>query len=40
MDNATINYVEDYVNIDLPRDAAAILLIEVDGTRRRSPTRP
>ena len=31
MDNATINYVEDYVNIGLPRDAAAILLIEVDG---------
>lgn len=31
MDHATINYVEDYVNIGLPRDAAAILLIEVDG---------
>ena len=31
MDNPTINYVEDYVNIGLPRDAAAILLIEVDG---------
>ena len=31
MDNATINYVEDYVNIGLPRDAGSILLIEVDG---------
>lgn len=31
MDNATINYVEDYVNIGLPRVTAAILLIEVDG---------
>lgn len=31
MDKATINYVEDYVNIGLPRDAGSILLIEVDG---------
>lgn len=31
LDHATINYVEDYANIGLPRDAAAILLIEVDG---------
>ena len=31
MDNATINLVEDNENIGLPRSAAAILLIEVDG---------
>ncbi len=31
MDNASINYVEDFTNAGLPRDAAAILLIEVDG---------
>lgn len=31
MDNATINYVEDDVQIGLPREAQAILLIEVDG---------
>jgi glycolate oxidase len=33
MDKATINCVEDYVNIGLPRDMAALLLIEVDGHR-------
>lgn len=31
LDHATINYVEDYAHIGLPRDARAILLIEVDG---------
>ena len=31
MDNATINLVEDNENIGLPRSAAAILLIEVNG---------
>ena len=31
MDNMTINLVEDDVQIGLPRDAQAILLIEVDG---------
>ncbi len=31
MDKATINCVEDYVNIGLPREMAALLLIEVDG---------
>lgn len=31
LDHATINYVEDYVKIGLPRDAGAMLLVEVDG---------
>lgn len=31
MDKTTINCVEDYVGIGLPRDIAALLLIEVDG---------
>ncbi len=31
MDKATINCVEDYAGIGLPRDMAALLLIEVDG---------
>ena len=31
MDSTTINLVEDDVKIGLPRDAAAMLLIEVDG---------
>ena len=31
MDNMTINLFEDDVKIGLPRDAQAILLIEVDG---------
>ena len=31
MDSVTINCVEDHVNIGLPRDAAALLLIETDG---------
>ena len=31
MDQATINCVEDYVKIGLPRHMAALLLIEVDG---------
>ncbi|MCS7054148.1 MAG: FAD-binding protein [Ignavibacterium sp.] len=31
LDNTTINCVEDYVKIGLPRDSEAILLIEVDG---------
>ena len=31
MDKATINCVEDFSNIGLPREMAALLLIEVDG---------
>ena len=31
MDNFTINAVEDFSNVGLPRDAKAMLLIEVDG---------
>jgi len=31
MDNATINCVEDFAQIGLPTDMAALLLIEVDG---------
>jgi glycolate oxidase len=31
MDNTTINCVEDYAGIGLPRQMAALLLIEVDG---------
>src|SRR5699024_9291586 len=31
LDNNSINKVEDYANLNLPRDAAAIILIEVDG---------
>ena len=31
LDHATINYVEDYVKIGLPRDAGAMLLVKVDG---------
>lgn len=31
MDKTTINCVEDYVKIGLPREIAALLLIEVDG---------
>lgn len=31
MDKTTINCVEDYVSIGLPRNIAALLLIEVDG---------
>ncbi len=31
MDSVTINCVEDHVKIGLPRDAAALLLIETDG---------
>ena len=31
LDNNTIRYVDDYTKIGLPRDAQAILLIEVDG---------
>jgi glycolate oxidase len=31
MDKATINCVEDYASIGLPREMAALLLIEVDG---------
>ncbi len=31
MDSVTINCVEDYVNIGLPRDVEALLLIETDG---------
>lgn len=31
LDNTTINCVEDYTNIGLPRSSEALLLIEVDG---------
>ncbi len=31
MDQQSINCVEDYLNLGLPRDAEAVLLIEVDG---------
>ncbi|WP_080872943.1 FAD-binding oxidoreductase [Oceanobacillus timonensis] len=31
LDNNAINKVEDYANLQLPRTAAAILLVEVDG---------
>jgi len=31
LDSVTINCVEDYTHIGLPRDAAAVLLIETDG---------
>lgn len=31
LDKTTINCIEDYVKIGLPRDAEAVLLIEVDG---------
>lgn len=31
LDNASIKYVDDFTKAGLPRDAAAILLIEVDG---------
>lgn len=34
LDSVTINCVEDYVKIGLPREAAAILLIETDGHPR------
>ncbi len=37
MDNASIRCVEDYLNIGLPRDAGALLLIEVDGDREVLP---
>jgi glycolate oxidase len=33
MDNASIRCVEDYLQIGLPREAGALLLIEVDGDR-------
>ena len=37
MDNASICCVEDYLNIGLPKDAGALLLIEVDGDREILP---
>ena len=37
MDNASIQCVEDYLNMGLPRDAGALLLIEVDGDREILP---
>lgn len=33
MDNMTIRTVKNYTKVDLPEDAAAVLLIEVDGVR-------
>lgn len=32
LDHTTINCVEDYTRIGLPRDSEAILIIELDGT--------
>ncbi len=44
LDAMTINSVEDYAKAGLPRDAAAILLIETDGpsvpSRKRQPKWP
>jgi glycolate oxidase len=37
MDNASIQCVEDYLNMGLPRDAGALLLIEVDGDQEILP---
>ncbi len=33
MDNASINCTEDYLHMGLPRDAGALLLLEVDGNK-------
>jgi FAD/FMN-containing dehydrogenase len=35
MDRVTVQAVEDFVHADYPRDAEAVLLIEVDGARER-----
>jgi glycolate oxidase len=37
MDNASIQCVEDYLHLGLPKDAGALLLIEVDGEREILP---
>jgi glycolate oxidase len=37
MDNASIRCAEDYLQMGLPRDAGALLLIEVDGDREILP---
>ncbi|MDI7259112.1 MAG: FAD-linked oxidase C-terminal domain-containing protein [Thermodesulfobacteriota bacterium] len=37
MDNASIRCVENYLNLGLPMDAGALLLIEVDGDREILP---
>ncbi len=37
MDRASIQCVEDYLQVGLPRDAGALLLIEVDGDREILP---
>jgi glycolate oxidase len=37
MDRASIQCVEDYLNMGLPKDAGALLLIEVDGDREVLP---
>jgi glycolate oxidase len=37
MDNASIQCVEDYLHLGFPRDAGALLLIEVDGDREILP---
>jgi glycolate oxidase len=37
MDNASIQCVEDYLKMGLPRDAGALLLIEVDGDQEILP---
>ncbi len=37
MDNASIQCVDDYLHLGLPRDAGALLLVEVDGDREILP---
>jgi len=37
MDNASIQCVEDYLHLGFPRDAGALLLIEIDGDREILP---
>ena len=37
MDNASIQCVEEYLHLGLPRDAGALLLVEVDGDREILP---
>lgn len=39
MDNLLINCAEDHTKVGLPRDAAAILLIEVDGYKEDLPSQ-
>jgi len=39
MDNSTIGTIEEYLHLGLPTDAAAILIIEVDGGDEETVTR-